>query len=118
MATKSELVRRQLQREARPARPKKKRGPKRNAPIDTSRPGVSATDRSAGNGHTGSRNVSRRAGAKGGARLEDSATGKPSRKSSRKSAGRVKTASNLERRAIRRASSPQFKAAKAKARSR
>jgi hypothetical protein len=77
---------------------------------------VSATDRKAGAGRSGSRNISKRAGRKGGAMLEDSATGRPSRKSSRKSAGRIKTASNLERRAIRNASSPQSRAAKAKAR--
>jgi hypothetical protein len=116
MATKAQLFRTQQQREAHPPKPNKPRRPRRDTPVDTSQPGVSATDRRAGGGNSGSRNISARAGRKGGAKLENSATGKASRKSSRKSAGRIKAASNLERRAIRKASSPQLRAAQAKAR--
>jgi hypothetical protein len=116
MATKAERFRAEQQRKANPPRPNRPRRPRRDTLVDTSLPGVSATDRKAGGGSSGSRNASERAGRKGGASLEGSATGKPSRKSSRKSAGGIKAASNLERRAIRRASSPQSRAAKAKTR--
>ena len=81
--------------------------------MDTSKPGVSATDRKAGGGRSGERNVSLRAGRKGGASLEDSATGKASRKSTRKSAGRVKTTSNLQRQAVRETSSSKARATRA-----
>ncbi len=47
--------------------------------------------------------------------LEDSATGKPSRKSSRKSVNRAKPDSNLRRREMRRARSPKTRAMKGKA---
>ena len=72
----------------------------------TSQPGVSASDRKVGDGHSGTRNVSKRAAKKGGAKLEDSATGKPSRKSTRKSTGGVKRTSNLRRKATRKAKLP------------
>lgn len=81
--------------------------------VDTSKPGVSASDRRAGGDSTAKRNVSKRAETKGGARLEDSASGKPSRKSTRKSEGHVKSASSLTRREMRKARSPQARAAKA-----
>jgi hypothetical protein len=77
---------------------------------------VSATDRKAGAGSTASRNQSKRAAKKGGATLEDSATGRPSRKSTRKSANRTKPTSNLQRRAIRKARAPKTRAHKAAAR--
>jgi len=115
MATKAQQFRAQAQRDARPPRPKKPRRPRRDAPVDTSARGVSATDRRADIGPSGSRNESRRAGKKGGAKLEGTQSGKPSRKSSRKSEGHVKTASNLERRAVRKTSSPQARALRAAA---
>jgi ribosome-associated translation inhibitor RaiA len=72
------------------SRPEKLR---RDAYVDTSQPGVSATDRKAGGGSTARRN-SRKNAPKATAALEDSAT-TPSRKSGRKSANRIKSASPM-----------------------
>lgn len=66
----------------------------------------------------GSRNTSKRAKKKGGAALEKSATGKPSRKSTRKSEGGVKRTSNLRKKATRKATSAKTRANKAKAKAR
>jgi len=118
MSTKAEQFRAQQQREAKPARPKQPKRARRDTPVDTAKPGVSATDRKVGSGSTGSRNKSARAHNKGGARLEDSATGKPSRKSTRKSTGRVKRTSNLQRKVIRKTSAASSRAARARAQSR
>jgi len=118
MATKAQMFRAQQQRDANPPKRGRPRHPRRDVPVDTAQRGVSATDRKVGAGSTASRNRSARAGKKGGARLEDSATGKPSRKSTRKSAGHVKRTSNLRRKAIRRASSSKTRALKARAKKR
>lgn len=82
--------------------------------VDTSAPGVSATDRKAGGGSTAARNPSQRA-RRATVALEDSATGKPSRKSTRRSAGRAKSGSKQRRAAVRTARSPKRKATKAQA---
>ena len=87
MATKSEIFRYEAERSG-PKRSKKPRRAPRNLPVDTSLPGVSATDRKAGGGHSGARNVSLHAGRKAVYALEDSATGRPSRKSTRRAANR------------------------------
>lgn len=118
MPTQSQRFRAQQQRDAKQSKPKRAPRPRRDDPVDTSLPGVSATDRKAGGGSTAKRNASKRAKNKGGAKLEDSATGKPSRKSTRKSEGRVKPTANLQRKAVRKATSPKKKATKAKARRR
>jgi len=115
MPTKAHEFKAQTQRDARPPRRKEPKRPRRDTPVDTAQPGVSASDRKVGGGSSGSRNESARAKRKGGARLEDSATGKPSRKSTRKSAGRLKRTANLQRKAIRKASSSKTRAVKAKA---
>jgi hypothetical protein len=60
------------------------------------------------------RNLSLRAGRKAEVRLEGSLSGRPSRKSTRRSANKGRLATNLERRQIRRASSPQSRAARAR----
>ena len=52
---------------------------------------------------------------KGGPALESSLSGKPSRKSTRSSAGRVKLASNLQRREVRRTHSSKARATRAAA---
>jgi hypothetical protein len=83
--------------------------------IDTSQPGVSASDRKAGGGSTAARNV-KRSTSRATAALEDSATGKPSRKSTRGSANRTKAGSKQGRRAKVRAASPKRAATKSKAR--
>ncbi len=115
MATRSEVFKAKAARAANPPKPKRKAVKRRDTPVDTAKPGVSATKRKAGGGSTLARNKSARAEAKGGAAAEDSATGKPSRKSTRKSTGRAKRTANLERRAVRKASAPKARAAKAKA---
>ncbi len=76
------------------ARPEKRR---RDVPIDTAAPGVSASDRRAGFGATAARNTKRNTAGMTAA-LEDSRT-KPSRKSTRKSENRAKGAALLERNA-------------------
>ncbi len=88
---------------------------RRGKHVDTSAPGVSATTRKAGGGSTAARNPSKRA-RKATTRLEDSATGKPSRKSTRGSANRAKAGSKQRRAAVRTARSPKRKATKAQAR--
>ncbi len=93
-------------------RPEKRR---RDEPIDTSRPGVSASDRRAGGGSTARRN-SKRNSAGATAALEDSARDRPSRKSTRKSAGRSKRDSNLQRRQTRRTTSAKARASRSKTR--
>jgi ribosome-associated translation inhibitor RaiA len=84
-------------------------------PLDTSLPGVSASDRKAGGGSTAARNV-KLSNSKATAALEDSATGKPSRKSTRGSAQRAKQGSKQGRRAKVRAASPKRRATNARVR--
>jgi hypothetical protein len=110
MATKAERFRAEQARAANPPKPKRPPRPRRDIPVDTAQPGTSATDRKAGALGTADRNRSRRAKNKGGAKLENSASGKPSRKSTRRSQGRVKRTSNLQRQAIRDAHSPKSRA--------
>jgi len=85
-----------MQLAERPKKEKKPRPPRRDWPVDTSMPGVSATDRRAGGGSTAARNLSKRSEKTAGYKLEDSATGKPSRKSTRKGKNRIKTTHTLE----------------------
>lgn len=87
-------------------RPEKVR---RDAWTDTSLPGVSATDRKAGGGSTAARNTRLRA-RRAAVTLEDSATGKPSRKSTRKSANRLKGGSKQGRREKRKLHAPSSRA--------
>ena len=93
-------------------RPEKRR---RDAYVDTSAPGTSATDRRAGGGSTARRNAKLRAPGATHA-LEDSAKPRPSRKSTRKSANRMKSGSQLARRAKRAVRSPKARAQRARAR--
>jgi len=64
--------------------------------VDTSLPGVSATDKKAGAGSTAARNVQLRP-RRATVTLEDSARPRPSRKSTRRSANRTKAASQIAR---------------------
>ncbi len=94
-------------------RPEKKR---RAAVVDTSLPGVSASSRRVGNTSTGVSTARRNT--KGNRRgmtaaLEDSATGKPTRKSTRGSQNRVRAGTKLEQRQKDRVTSPQMKALRA-----
>lgn len=78
--------------------------------VDTAQVGVSATDCKAGGDSTAARNVSARVARRGGAVLEDSATGRPSRKSTRKAQGGIKRTGNLQLRAVARTSAPTSRA--------
>jgi hypothetical protein len=92
------------------ARPEKKN---RKAAVDTSKKGVAADDRRVGGGHTARRNTKlNMAGMT--AMLEDSATGKPSRKSTRKSKNRAKP-NQLTRRTQRALTAPKARAARSRA---
>ncbi len=104
MGTKSERFRYQAERSG-PGRPKKDKAPRRDVPVDTAQPGVSATDRKAGGASTAARNRSKAAARKAAYALEDSKK-RPSRKSTRGASNRQKPDSNLKRRQTRRASSP------------
>lgn len=70
--------------------------------VDTAKPGKSATDRRAGGSSTAARNVKGRA-PKASVALEDSARDRPSRKSTRRGAGRVKGDTPLRIRATNKA---------------
>jgi hypothetical protein len=93
------------------SRPEKQR---RDFLIDTAAPGISETHRKAGAGSSAARNTKLRAAGMGYT-LEDSA-GKPSRKSTRKSANRAKGGSKLARRQKRRLRAPKARATRAKVR--
>jgi hypothetical protein len=93
------------------ARPEKLR---RDVPVDTAAPGVSASDRRVGHGATATRNTKRnRAGMT--ASLEDSRT-TPSRKSTRKSTNRAKGAVALAHNASEQARAPKAQATRARVR--
>jgi hypothetical protein len=100
MATKAEQFRTQRRR-SKGRKPKTVRA-RRDVPVDTAAPGVSATDRKAGIGSTAARNRSARAGRKGGAALEDSAGPRASRRSSRRSSDRTKRDDPLHQRSVQR----------------
>jgi hypothetical protein len=76
-------------------------------------PKKGADDRKAGGDSTADRNRSVRATKKASYELEDSATGTPSRKSTRRAENRAKPDSQLKRRQVRKTSSPQERAVRA-----
>lgn len=88
--------------------------PQSKAPA-TDMPKTSATDRKAGGDSTADRNRSVRAAKKASYALEDSATDRPSRKSTRRAENRAKPDSNLQRRQVRKTSSPKARAERATA---
>lgn len=94
-------------------RPEKVR---RDMPVDTSKPGSSASDRKVGYGHTGKRNTKLNSAGMTYA-LEDSTDGRPSRKSTRGSSNRSKPANGLTLRTKSAALSPKSNAARAAGRS-
>lgn len=93
-------------------RPEKKR---RDAYVDTAAEGMAADDRRAGGPYTARRNSKKR-DAGMAYTLEDSRTGTPSRKSTRRSANHIKAASQLTRRAKGRVHAPQNVARRAQVR--
>jgi hypothetical protein len=111
MATKAQAFRREQQRAANAPKPKRPKKPRRDAVVDTSLPGVSATDRKAERGTT----RSRLAGRRGGAALEDVPMEKRSRKSTRKSSDRTKRTTNQQLQAVRKTRSPSARAARGRA---
>jgi hypothetical protein len=84
MATKAQEFRYWTERSG-PKKPKRPPRPRRDFPVDTSKPGVSATDRRAG-----PRKPSPKVAKKAVYALE-TADGRPSRKSTRKAANRQRT---------------------------
>lgn len=84
MATKAERFRYWSERSG-PRKPKSPPRPRRDVPVDTSKPGVSATDRK-----VGPRKPSPKV-AKKAAYVLEVADGRPSRKSTRKAANRQRT---------------------------
>jgi hypothetical protein len=93
------------------ARPEKER---RDVFVDTALEGTSASDRKAGYGATAARNTKLRTSGMT-ATLEDSRT-RPSRKSSRRSANRAKSATSLTQKALAKRISPSARAASARTR--
>lgn len=89
-------------------RPEKRR---RDRPVDTAAPGTSASDRKAGYGSTARRNTKAKT-TSAISTLEDSSKDRPSRKSTRKSANRAKSGTQLERRALAATVSPTARAAR------
>src|SRR4051812_42198823 len=107
MATKAQSFRAQVQRDAHRPHPKPT-----NGRVHKAVPAEALVE-----GHTGARNASGHAGRRGGVKLEDSANGKPSRKSTRGSADHTKP-SNLQLRETRKVSSPSARATQGKAQGR
>jgi ribosome-associated translation inhibitor RaiA len=95
-------------------RPEKLR---RDVWVDTAQPGTSASDRKVGAGSTARRNTKLNLAGMT-TMLEDSAQDRPSRKSTRKSAGGAKRDTNLRLRATNKARDPSSRARKARARHR
>ncbi len=86
---------------------------RRDAIVDTAQPGVSASDRVAGGGHSARRNA-RKSRTGMTVTLEDSLT-RPSRKSTRKSKNRAKVSQGKERTALAKALSPTSRARRGRA---
>jgi hypothetical protein len=85
MATKAERFRYRTERSG-PKKPKSPRRPRRDVPVDTSQPGVSATDRRAGFPTKASPAVAAKA-----THAFEPAENRPSRKSTRKANSRQRT---------------------------
>ena len=105
MATRAERARYLMER-SKPKRPKSPPRPRRDLVVNTALPGVTATDRKVGAGSSGTRNLKKNGTSRAAFKLEDS-NGRPSRKSTRGSANRVKQNSNLTRRQKRRIRAPE-----------
>jgi hypothetical protein len=116
MATKAEQLRATQERQRKkPAKKSPKRRTAERRVVDEMKRDTSG--RPAG-GRTARRNIkaSRTKKAKDSFSLEDSGSGRPSRKSTRKASNRVKPDANLRGRQTRRTRSPEQRAAKAEAR--
>jgi len=110
MATRAETFRYRQERSG-PKQPKHPPRRRRDYPVDTAKPGVSATDRKAGGNSTAARNKSKHAARKTPYMLEDSvAKHRPSRKSTRRGANKVKPAVQLWNRQMRATTAPSQRA--------
>ena len=108
MATKAELFRYRQERMG-PKRPPSPPRRRRDTPVNTALPGVSATDRKAGGTSTGGRNVSKSAARKAPYQLEDSRT-VPSRKSTRRGANKQRQDNSLREKVMLAKTSPSARA--------
>jgi hypothetical protein len=108
VATKTQLFRYSAERSG-PKRPKQPPRRRRDHPVDTAQPGISATDRRAGANSTAGRNRSKSAAKKASYVLEDSRE-RPSRKSTRRARNRQKPDNNLKRRQTRKTTSAAARA--------
>lgn len=121
MATRAERFRAAEQRKRHQPDPaiestKKPRGGRRLAKTaDTSKPGVAADDRRWGGESTAARNRTKRGAKNAPYALEDSraSTSRPSRKSTRRSNDKIKHATQLQGRQLRRTTSPKARAERA-----
>jgi hypothetical protein len=109
MATKAERYRAEAQRGASLPKAITPKAHAANRTVDASTAGVSGAG-------TARHNFTKRAANHGGSALELSGASKPSRKSTRSSAGRAKQGSNLSRRQTRRVTSSKARATRAAAR--
>jgi hypothetical protein len=109
MATRAERFRAEQQVNSSKAKPKKAKPHSIDRAVNAATAGVSGAGMA-------QKNLAKRSNNKGGPALEVSSHGTPSRKSTRSSAGRVKSASNLQRRQTRRVTSPKARATRAAAR--
>ncbi len=109
MATRAERYRAEEQINSSQAKAKKVRSHALDRSVNAATAGVSGSG-------TAHQNLSKRSDNKGGAALEISAHGAPSRKSTRSSAGREKSATELTRRQTRRVTSAKARATRAAAR--
>jgi hypothetical protein len=109
MATRAERYRAEQQVTSSQAKPKKAKAHSIDRAVDATTAGVSGVG-------TARRNLSKRSNNKGGPALEVSTASTPSRKSTRSSAGRSKSATELTRRQTRRITSPKARATRAVAR--
>jgi len=116
MATKAEVARARAERERQKRKPKKARKRTAEARARVEREAAQYTSGHYAGGVTAARNVKIDRGDHETHDLEDSGTGRPSRKSTRKAAHHMKTDSQLRSRAVRRARSPKARRAKDAAR--
>lgn len=113
MATKAQQAKAEQVRSNRKPKPKQVKRSREDSAVERTLAAGNTTDRRKPGANTARRNIAHRSDNTGGPALEDSANGKPSRKSTRKSAGHVKLASNLTRRQKRKVASPKERAARA-----
>jgi len=109
MATRAERYRAEQQVSSSQAKPKKAKPHSIDRAVGAATAGVSGAGMA-------QHNLSKRSNNKGGPALEISGSATPSRKSTRSSAGRIKSATELTRRQTRRITSPKARATRAVAR--